>query len=142
MRGFRTYSNSRVFLAGFAVCGPRGYDHWVPDCLFCKIAAGDVPAERVLESHRTVAFRDINPQAPVHVLVIPREHYADAAALATAAEGLLAEVVSQAHRVAVAEGLTGDGYRLVFNTGSGAGQTVFHAHAHVLGGRAMRWPPG
>ena len=142
MRGFRTYSNSRVFPAGFAVCGRRGYDHRVPDCLFCKIAAGDVPAERVLESHRTVAFRDINPQAPVHVLVIPREHYADAAALATAAEGLLAEVVSQAHRVAVAEGLTGDGYRLVFNTGSGAGQTVFHAHAHVLGGRAMRWPPG
>jgi len=110
--------------------------------LFCKIAAGELPAERVLESHRTVAFRDTNPQAPVHVLVIPKEHHPDVAALAEAADGLLAEVVTQAHRVAVAEGVSDSGYRLVFNTGSGAGQTVFHAHAHVLGGRAMRWPPG
>ncbi|HKB30009.1 MAG TPA: histidine triad nucleotide-binding protein [Streptosporangiaceae bacterium] len=114
----------------------------MPDCLFCKIAAGELPAERVLESDRTLAFRDINPQAPVHVLVIPKDHYVDAAALAEAADGLLAEVVSQAHRVAVAEGVSADGYRLVFNTGSGAGQTVFHAHAHILGGRAMTWPPG
>ncbi len=114
----------------------------MPDCLFCKIAAGELPAERVLESHRTVAFRDINPQAPVHVLVIPKEHHADAAALAGAADGLLAEVVVQAHRVAVAEGISNDGYRLVFNTGPAVGQTVFHAHAHVLGGRAMTWPPG
>jgi histidine triad (HIT) family protein len=126
----------------FAAAGCHGYDQRVPDCVFCKIAAGDLPAERVLESHRTIAFRDINPQAPVHVLVIPKEHYPDAAALAGAGGGLLAEVVSQAHRVAVAEGVSGGGYRLVFNTGSGAGQTVFHAHAHVLGGRAMRWPPG
>ena len=114
----------------------------MPDCLFCKIAAGELPAERVLESPRTVAFRDINPQAPVHVLVVPKEHYADAAALAEDEDGLLAEVVSQAHRVAVAEGVNDDGYRLVFNTGSRAGQTVFHAHAHLLGGRAMTWPPG
>ena len=95
-----------------------------------------------MESPRTVAFRDINPQAPVHVLVVPKEHYADAAALAGAEDGLLAEVVSQAHRVAVAEGVNDDGYRLVFNTGSRAGQTVFHAHVHLLGGRAMTWPPG
>ncbi len=122
--------------------GRHGYDHEVPDCLFCKIAAGELPAERLMESPRTVAFRDINPQAPVHVLVVPKEHYADAAALAWAEDGLLAEVVSQAHRVAIAEGVHGDGYRLVFNTGSRAGQTVFHAHAHLLGGRAMTWPPG
>jgi histidine triad (HIT) family protein len=125
----------------FAAIRRHGYDQCVLDCLFCKIAARELPAERVLESHRTVAFRDINPQAPVHVLVMPKEHYPDAAALAEAADGLLAEVVSQAHRVALNEGL-GNGYRLVFNTGSGAGQTVFHAHAHVLGGRAMHWPPG
>ncbi len=140
-RGFRTYSNTQA-RCRFAGCGRHGYDQRVPDCLFCKIAAGQLPAERVLESNRTVAFRDINPQAPVHVLVIPKEHYPDAAALAGAADGLLAEVVSQAHQVAVAEGVSDGGYRLVFNTGSEAGQTVFHAHAHVLGGRAMNWPPG
>lgn len=78
----------------------------------------------------------------MHVLVIPRAHYEDAAALAEAADGLLAEVIRQAHRVAVAEGVSEDGYRLVFNTGRRAGQTVFHAHAHVLGGRALTWPPG
>ncbi|MGE5291232.1 MAG: histidine triad nucleotide-binding protein [Micromonosporaceae bacterium] len=114
----------------------------VSDCVFCKIVAAELPAEKVLESNRTIAFRDLNPQAPVHVLVIPKEHYPDAATLADAGEGLLAEVIRQAHSVAVAEGVSEDGYRLVFNTGSHAGQTVFHAHAHVLGGRAMTWPPG
>lgn len=114
----------------------------MPDCLFCKIAAGELPADQVLETHRTVAFRDINPQAPVHVLVIPKDHYESAAALAGAPGGLLAEVVSQAHHVAVAEGISEGGYRLVFNTGTQAGQTVPHVHAHVLGGRAMTWPPG
>ncbi len=89
-----------------------------------------------------MAFRDINPQAPVHVLVIPREHYANLADLAAAEAGLLAEVVAQAHEVAVAEGIAGDGYRIVFNTGANAGQTVGHVHAHVLGGRPMLWPPG
>jgi histidine triad (HIT) family protein len=114
----------------------------VPDCLFCKIANGDVPATRVLESERTVAFRDINPQAPVHVLVIPKAHHEDLAALATAPDGVLSEIVQQAHEVAVAEGIAGTGYRVVFNTGGHAGQTVAHAHAHVLGGRPMAWPPG
>jgi histidine triad (HIT) family protein len=114
----------------------------VSDCIFCKIVAAEIPAERVLESNRTIAFRDLNPQAPVHVLVIPKEHYPDAAALAEAEEDLLAEVVRQAHSVAVAEGVSEEGYRLVFNTGPQAGQTVFHAHAHVLGGRTMTWPPG
>ncbi|MBE3001681.1 histidine triad nucleotide-binding protein [Nocardiopsis sp. HNM0947] len=112
------------------------------DCLFCKIAKGEVPAEIVREGERTLAFRDINPQAPTHVLVIPREHHPDAASAAAAGTGLVDEVVTEAHAVAEAEGVAGTGYRLVFNTGSGAGQTVFHLHAHVLGGRGLNWPPG
>jgi histidine triad (HIT) family protein len=112
------------------------------DCLFCKIVSGEVPATVVRESDRTIAFRDINPQAPTHVLVIPRDHHPTAAALAAADAELLAEVVRAAHEVAVAEGVDETGYRVVFNTGPGAGQTVFHVHAHVLGGRGLGWPPG
>jgi histidine triad (HIT) family protein len=114
----------------------------VPECLFCRIVSGDVPASRVLESPRTVSFRDLSPQAPTHVLVIPKDHYPDLAALAAAGDGLLAEVAAQAHEVAVTEGIDGRGYRVVFNTGPEAGQTVAHAHAHVLGGRSLAWPPG
>ncbi|GHC96817.1 histidine triad nucleotide-binding protein [Nocardiopsis terrae] len=113
-----------------------------PDCLFCKIVKGEVPAEIVREGERTVAFRDINPQAPTHVLVIPREHHADAATAAAADTGLLDALVREAHEVARAEGVVDSGYRLVFNTGTGAGQTVFHLHGHVLGGRGLNWPPG
>ena len=112
------------------------------DCLFCKIVSGDVPATVVRESARTLAFRDINPQAPTHVLVIPKEHHANAAALAEADGELLAEVISEAHQVAAGDGVADSGYRVVFNTGPGAGQTVFHVHAHVLGGRGLNWPPG
>ena len=114
----------------------------MPDCLFCKIAAGEIPADLVADSGRTIAFRDINPQAPTHVLVIPKEHHPDLATMAAANAELLAEVAAQAHRVAEAEGIDSSGYRVVFNTGVEAGQTVFHAHAHVLGGRCMTWPPG
>ncbi|HEY6480361.1 MAG TPA: histidine triad nucleotide-binding protein [Streptosporangiaceae bacterium] len=114
----------------------------MPECLFCSIVTGEIPAEKVVESERTVAFRDINPQAPVHVLVIPREHYPDLAAVAAAGGGLLEEIATQAHRVAVTLGVADSGYRVVFNTGPDAGQTVAHAHAHVLGGRPMAWPPG
>jgi len=114
----------------------------VPDCLFCRIAAGQLPATRVLETERTLAFRDINPQAPIHVLVIPKDHYPDLVGLAGADDGLLSEVAAQAHEVAVAEGIAETGYRVVFNTGGHAGQTVAHAHAHVIGGRPMAWPPG
>jgi histidine triad (HIT) family protein len=114
----------------------------VPDCLFCGIAAGDIPATIVSANSRTVAFRDINPQAPVHVLVVPRAHHANVAELAAAEVGLLAELVAHAREVAVAEGIADSGYRVVFNTGPEAGQTVNHVHAHVLGGRAMSWPPG
>lgn len=113
----------------------------MPECLFCRIVSGGVPASRVLESPRTVSFRDINPQAPTHVLVVPKEHYPDLAAL-SADGGLLAELTGQAAKVAEAEGIAGRGYRVVFNTGADAGQTVPHVHAHVLGGRALSWPPG
>ncbi len=106
------------------------------DCLFCRIVAGEIPATLVRESERTMAFRDIAPQAPTHVLVVPKDHYPDVAAL-SAQPALLAELVEQAHQVAADEGLGERGYRLVFNTGADAGQTVFHAHAHVLGGRAL-----
>ena len=112
------------------------------DCLFCAIAAGEIPATRVAETDRVLAFRDINPQAPTHVLVISKAHYPNVAALAAADAGLLGEVITEAHRVAAAEGVSDTGYRVVFNTGEQAGQTVPHVHAHVLGGRALTWPPG
>jgi histidine triad (HIT) family protein len=111
------------------------------DCLFCRIVAGDIPATVVSETDATLAFRDVNPQAPVHVLVIPKRHVRDVAELAEDAD-LLAAVGRHTSAVARAEGLGETGYRVVFNTGAGAGQTVFHAHAHVLGGRGMTWPPG
>ncbi|MEU3334526.1 histidine triad nucleotide-binding protein [Streptomyces sp. NPDC002144] len=110
------------------------------DCLFCKIAEGHVPATIVRETETTVAFRDINPQAPTHVLVIPKVHYENAATLAAAEPAIAADVLTEARSVAEDEKL--DSYRIVFNTGAGAGQTVFHAHAHVLGGRGLQWPPG
>lgn len=112
------------------------------DCLFCGIVAGSIPATVVAESEHTVAFRDLNPQAPTHVLIIPREHHPDAAALAAAAPDVLAEMHVQARAIAEAEGVAEAGYRSVFNTGSQAGQSVFHAHLHLLGGRDMTWPPG
>ena len=117
------------------------------DCLFCRMVAGEIPADVVHQTDRVFAFRDINPQAPTHVLVIPKEHHANVGALAAADEGLLGEVVAGAHAVAVQEGLVSDGgsepgYRVVTNTGRQAGQSVFHVHLHVLGGRRMEWPPG
>jgi histidine triad (HIT) family protein len=113
-----------------------------PDCLFCKIVAGDVPATLVHEDSHTVAFRDLDPQAPTHVLVVPRRHVPDVAALAHEAPDEVAPLLEAVAAVARAEGVAEDGYRSVFNTGAGAQQSVFHAHVHVLGGRAMTWPPG
>jgi len=110
------------------------------DCLFCRIVAGEIPADVVAETDDAVAFRDVNPQAPVHVLVVPRQHVADAAELADQDPATVAELVGLARRVAVDAGH--DSYRLVFNTGADAGQTVFHAHLHVLAGRSLTWPPG
>lgn len=112
------------------------------DCLFCKIVAGTVPATLVRETETTAAFRDINPQAPTHVLVIPKAHYPDAASLAAAEPAVAADLLVEAGRIALEENVEDQGYRIVFNTGAGAGQTVFHTHAHVLGGRGLQWPPG
>ena len=110
------------------------------DCLFCKIVAGDVDADVVHVTERTVAFRDINAQAPLHVLVVPRVHYANAAEVAAADPAVAAELLTAAAAVAAAEGY--DAYRLVLNTGAAVGQTVLHTHLHVLAGRSMDWPPG
>jgi histidine triad (HIT) family protein len=107
------------------------------DCLFCRIVVGEIPATVVRETDRTLAFRDINPQAPVHVLVIPKEHYVDAATLAQADPGLAGEVMATAAVVADVEGLLTDGFRLIFNTGEYAGQEVFHVHAHLMGGAPL-----
>ena len=112
------------------------------DCLFCAIVAGEIPATQVLETDRILAFRDINPQAPTHVLVISKAHYPDVAALAAADAALLGEVIDAVQQVAAADGVADTGYRVVFNTGAEAGQTVPHVHAHLLGGRALTWPPG
>jgi histidine triad (HIT) family protein len=106
------------------------------DCLFCKIMAGDIPSTKVLETDTTFAFRDINPQASTHVLVVPRTHYEDAEALAKAPQDL-ADVISAGVAVAKQEGIDESGYRLVLNTGEHAGRTVFHAHLHVLGGEQL-----
>jgi len=114
----------------------------VPDCLFCAVASGQIPAKIVGENPRTIAFRDINPQAPTHILVIPKKHYVDVAAMAGAEAGLLDEIASLAHSVAADEGIVESGYRLVFNSGRHAGQEVPHAHAHLIGGRPLTWPPG
>lgn len=110
-------------------------------CLFCRIVAGDIPAEIVHRTADSIAFRDIAPQAPVHVLVIPRAHHADISALTAADPALAGRLLADVAAVAAAEGV-GEAYRLVFNTGAGAGQSVFHVHGHVLGGRALAWPPG
>jgi histidine triad (HIT) family protein len=106
------------------------------DCLFCRIVAGEIPATVVHETATTLAFRDIDPKAPVHVLVIPKAHHRDVLALAGDPQAA-ADVLAAAAAVAEAEGLTGDGFRLIFNTGAHGGQEVFHVHAHVLGGRAL-----
>ncbi|SNR53784.1 histidine triad (HIT) family protein [Blastococcus mobilis] len=119
----------------------------VSECLFCRLGSGEIPADVVWETDRVLAFRDIDPQAPVHVLVIPREHHATLGALATSDPGLLGDVMAGAHAVARQEGLVGadgaePGWRLVVNTGPAGGQVVHHVHLHVLGGRWMSWPPG
>jgi histidine triad (HIT) family protein len=112
------------------------------DCPFCSIVAGDVGSTEVLSDDLTYAFRDLNPGAPSHVLVVPREHIIDAAALDPSHAGTLSAVFATAQRVAELEGLAERGYRLVFNVGEDSGNSVAHLHLHVLGGRRMAWPPG
>lgn len=111
------------------------------DCLFCKIVAKEIPSDAVIETDRVYAFRDINPGAPTHVLVIPKEHIASASYLTPEHGDLLAEMFSVMEDIGKAEGI-GDGYRIVTNIGPKAGQSVLHLHFHVLGGRPLSWPPG
>ena len=112
------------------------------DCLFCRIIRGEIPADVVAEGESWMAFRDIQPQAPVHVLVIPRRHVESVGSLGVEDGGLAGELMLAAAEVARIEGVSESGYRAVTNVGERAGQSVFHLHMHVLGGRRMRWPPG
>jgi len=112
------------------------------DCLFCKIASGEIKGNIVFEDEHLVAFRDINPQAPMHVLIVPRRHIASLNELDSSDDALVGEMVRRAAAIAKQEGHAEIGYRTVFNCNAGAGQTVFHIHLHVLGGRRFGWPPG
>jgi histidine triad (HIT) family protein len=112
------------------------------DCLFCKIVAGDIPAEIIYESESAIAFRDINAQAPTHVLIIPRQHIATINDLDDGDEATVGRLFKAAKVIAAAEGFADDGYRVVMNCNEAAGQTVFHIHLHLLGGRPLTWPPG
>jgi histidine triad (HIT) family protein len=112
------------------------------DCLFCKIVARQIPASIVYEDQRVLAFTDINPQAPTHVLVIPKRHIASLNEMSVEDDQLIGEVVRRAAAIAKDRGLSENGFRTVFNTNREAGQTVFHIHLHLLGGRPMHWPPG
>ena len=112
------------------------------DCIFCRIAAGSVPATVVRQDEHTVAFRDLEPKAPLHVLVIPRRHIASVNDLQDGDAGVIGALFVAARDIAAAEGVADAGYRVVMNTGPAAGQSVQHVHLHVLGGRDMRWPPG
>ncbi|NIA07524.1 MAG: HIT domain-containing protein [Actinobacteria bacterium] len=112
------------------------------ECLFCKIAAGEIPATKVYEDEQFVVFRDINPQAPTHVLIIPRRHIEKLTDLTESESGLIGQMQLLANKIAEQEGITSGGFRTVFNCGEGAGQSVWHIHMHLLGGRPMTWPPG
>ena len=111
-----------------------------PNCLFCKIIEGEVPATIVYRNENVLAFRDLNPQAPTHVLIVPTLHVENVGQLAKVSSVMAAALLAAAAQIADAEGL--DGYRTLFNTGESAGQSVFHAHLHLLGGRTLHWPPG
>ena len=114
----------------------------MPDCLFCKIIDRVIPASIVYEDERTLAFSDINPQAPTHILVVPKRHIASLNDLSVEDDVLVGELVRRAAALAQSRGISAGGYRTVFNTNRDAGQTVFHIHLHLLGGRSMHWPPG
>ncbi len=111
-------------------------------CLFCRIIAGEIPSSKVYEDEQLFAFADINPQAPMHVLVVPKQHIATLNDLTAASDGLVGAMVRTAAAIAKQKGYDSPGYRTVFNCNAEAGQTVFHIHLHVLGGRRLAWPPG
>lgn len=112
------------------------------DCLFCKIVAGDIPSDVVLDRGGILAFRDINPAAPTHILIIPKEHLVDVSSISDGHGELLSEIFTAARELARSESIDESGYRVVVNTGPNAGQSVYHLHFHLLGGRRMAWPPG
>ncbi|HNP35006.1 MAG TPA: histidine triad nucleotide-binding protein [Woeseiaceae bacterium] len=112
------------------------------DCIFCRIIDGDIPADIIYESHSALAFRDINPQAPTHALIIPRQHISTINDIDDTHHEIVGSLFSAAREVAAQEGLAEDGYRVVMNCNEAAGQTVFHIHLHLLGGRNLSWPPG
>ena len=112
------------------------------DCLFCKIIAREVPASIVYEDERVLAFNDINPQGPTHVLLVPKRHVATLNDLTAADDRMVGELVRRAAAIAKDRGIDAGGFRTVFNTNRGAGQTIFHIHLHLIGGRALAWPPG
>ncbi|NNJ92063.1 MAG: histidine triad nucleotide-binding protein [Gammaproteobacteria bacterium] len=112
------------------------------DCIFCKIVSGDIPAEKIFENDHVIGFRDLNPQAPTHVLVIPKKHISTINDIKDEDKALVGEMFLAAQQIAADVGLSGRGYRTVMNCNEEAGQTVFHIHLHLLGGRAMTWPPG
>ena len=114
----------------------------MPDCLFCKLAAGEIPATVVYEDQRVVAFKDINPQAPLHVLLIPRRHISTLNDLASGDDEIVGELARRAAAIAREQGYAERGYRVTFNCNADAGQTVFHIHMHLLAGRKLGWPPG
>jgi histidine triad (HIT) family protein len=111
-------------------------------CLFCRVAAGEIPASKVYEDADVLAFNDINPQAPLHVLIIPKRHIATTNDLAESDQALVGQLVRRAAAIAAEKGYADRGYRTVFNCNAGAGQTVFHIHLHLLAGRHLGWPPG
>lgn len=112
------------------------------ECIFCRLAAGEIPSDRVYEDEDVLAFRDLNPQAPTHVLVVPKKHIATLLEISSDEVDLLGKLQAAAVEIARQEGLDEDGFRLVTNCLEGAGQSVFHLHVHLLGGRPMSWPPG
>ncbi len=112
------------------------------DCLFCKIRDGEIPADLVFQNDEVLAFNDVNPQAPTHLLIIPKKHLSTVNDVEQADEIVMGKLFSAAKKIAAEKGLSDDGYRLVVNCNEGAGQTVFHIHMHLLAGRQMTWPPG
>lgn len=112
------------------------------DCLFCKIVAGEIPSTEIYSDDDVYAFRDINPAAPSHILVIPKKHLRDVKSASAEDEALMGKLLLRANHIAQSQGLDEDGFRYVINTGDHGGQTVFHLHLHILGGRALGWPPG
>lgn len=111
------------------------------DCIFCKIVAGEIPSSKVYEDDHWYAFKDISPCAPVHILVIPKVHVKNILELTPEKEGIMSDFFSTVRKIAIAAGLKDKGFRVIINTGESAGQTVFHFHAHIVGGKEMGWPP-